>query len=226
MRSTASEVNLSVKDFTRYFKAGRLGKLWLPNGEAYDHPGGRFFDNGSVTDFYIRLDDLYKMVCGWKVNHIQVPLDDIIAIVAFGSAVRYPGVVKIKHTHRRYWLFGEKVTTIEEEPIQPEDADFLVVTGRNLTRDVVLEPETLWVYGSGTWIKKGGIHIINRGVDQVLKGVRAKDTVSKSALRNGVPVFFDNRFKDMLAKTGIKSATSRRMYWDETSGGRLTGKIR
>ena len=219
MKSTAVETVLHMDDFTKYFEATRLGRLYFPNGKAYVHPGGRFFQNSAITDFYINLADLYKLVTGWKVNHTLVPLDDIVAIIAFGSAVRHPGFQEV--TRNR--LFHGPVT--EQVPIQPSDADFLVITGENLMREEVLEPISLHTYDCGTWIEKGGIHLVNRGVNQLLNGVRANDTVSASALREGVPIFFNGRLDGVVTQAGVAKTTPRKILWDENAKGFLTGRI-
>ena len=219
-----TETDLSVKDFTRYFEAKRLGRLYFPNGKCMA-PRGIAFENAEFPNFFIQLDDLYKMVSGWMVNHTQVPLDDIVAVIAFGSAVRHPGVQEVPRTHRKYLLFGEKVTKVKQVQIQPNDADFLVITGENLMREEILEPISIETYDCGTWIRKGGIHLVNRGVSQLLNGVRANDTVSASALREGVPVFFNGRFGNVSTEAGVQSATPRKILWDENSDGFLTGRI-
>lgn len=224
MKNTMTETNLSMKDFTRYFEQKRLGKLYFPNGKCMV-PRGQWIENAEFQNFFIHLDDLYKMISGWKVNHTLVPLNDIVAVIAFGSAIRYPGVNEIPRTRRKYLLFGEKVTKIKQVPIQPNDADFLVITGENLMREEVLEPTSVETYDCGTWITKGGIHLVNRGVNQLLNGVRANDTVSESALREGLPVFFDNRFKNVYSQAGVTPTTPRKIFWDENSEGFLTGMI-
>ncbi|TSC91554.1 MAG: hypothetical protein CEN90_352 [Parcubacteria group bacterium Licking1014_17] len=219
MKSTAVETVLHMDDFTKYFEATRLGRLYFPNGKAYVHPGGGFFQNSAITDFYINLADLYKLVTGWKVNHTLVPLDDIVAVIAFGSAVRHPGFQEVKRNR----LFRGPVT--EQVPIQPSDADFLVITGENLMREEVLEPISLHTYDCGTWIEKGGIHLVNRGVSQLLNGVRANDTVSSSALREGVPIFFNGRLDGVVTQAGVTKTTPRKILWDENAKGFLTGRI-
>ena len=224
MKSTMTETNLSMMDFTRYFEAKRLGKLYFPNGKCMI-PHGLAFENAEFPNFFIRLDDLYKMVSGWKVNHTLVPLDDIIAVIAFGSAVRHPGVQEVSRERRKYLLFGEKVTKVKQVAIQPNDADFLVITGENLMREEVLEPISIKTYDCGTWIRRGGIHLVNRGVSQLLNGVRFNDTVSASALREGVPVFFNGRFGNVSMEAGVQSATPMKVHWDENGQGFLTGRI-
>lgn len=227
MKDTAVETVLQMDDFTKYFETKRLGRLYFPNGKTYVHPGGRWFDRSSITNFYINLTDLYKLVTGWKVNHTLVPLDDIVAVIAFGSAVRHPGVQKVYQERRKYLLFGEKVMEVKYVPIQiqPNDADFLVITGENLMREEVLEPISLHTYDCGTWIEKGGIHLVNRGVSQLLNGVRANDTVSVSALREGVPIFFNGRLDGVVAQAGVTKTTLRKILWDENDDGFLTGRI-
>ena len=219
MENTAVETVLHMEDFTRYFEANRLGKLSFPNGKAYVHPGGNSFDHSSITDFYINLTDLYKLVTEWKVNHIGVPLDDIVAVIAFGSAVRYPGFTEVVK-HR--WFRGP---VTKQVPIQPNDADFLVITGKDLMREKILKPISLHTYDCGSWIEKGGIHLVNRGVSQLLNGIQANDTVSISALQEGVPIFFNGRLGDVFARSGIINTTQRKILWDENSRGCLTGRI-
>lgn len=226
MRQTAIETNLSMKDFTKYFEQKRLGRLYFPNGKAYVRPDGMFSGPSSAVNFYVDLNNLYKMASGWRVNHTLVPLEDVIAVIAFGSAVRHPGVEDVPHTRRKYLLFGEKVTTIKQVPIQPNDADFLVITGENLVREEVLDTIAFEDYGHDICITEGGIHLINRGVSQLLNGVRANDTVSVSALREGVPVFFNGRFENVATQSGIERTTPKKIYWDENAGGFLTGWIR
>ena len=215
MKNTLVEAKLSMKDFARYFEAKRLGRLSFPNGESYSIDG--------FVDFYIRLNDLYKLASDWKVNLTLVPLDDIVAIIAFGSAVRYPGT--IPGTRQQYWLFGKDVQTKKQVRIMPRDADFLVITKGNLIREEVLDPTLAFDNYGASIVRKGGIHLINRGVDQLLKGIHANDTVSASALREGVPLFSNGRLESVLAQANIESTTPRKLFWDEDNDGCLTGRI-
>lgn len=224
MTGTATETQLSMDDFTRYFEAKRLDRLFFPNGQCMI-PHGSAFEDAEFPNFFVRLDELYKLVSGWKVNHTLVPLNDIVAVIAFGSAVRYPGVEEVARQRRKYLLFGERITKVKRIPIQPHDADFLVITGNDLMREAVLEPVSIATYDCGTWIRTGGIHLVNRGVNQLLNGVRANDTVSQSALREGVPVFSNGRFAAVCAQAGIASVTPRKILWDETKAGALVGRI-
>ena len=219
------ERNLSMGDFTRYFEGNRLGRLFFPNGKCFT-PNGQWFENGEITPFHIDLKDLYKLlVTGWKINGTEVPLDDLVGVIAFGSAVKYPGYEEIIKTRKKYWFFGPKIKKPEQIPIQPEDADFLVITGQDLLRERVLEPVSLKTYDCGTWIKEGGIHLVNRGIEQVVNGVQSGDTISASAMREGVPIFYNGRLENVQNRTGISRETPRRIDWDEDKRGYLVGKI-
>ena len=222
MQNTMTEARLSMNDFTRYFEANRLGKLYFPNGVYVEHMYRTWYSGSS---FFIHLADLYKLVSGWKINHTLVPLNDIIAIIAFGSAVRYPGIEKVSHVRSKYFFFGPTVTITRERKIQPRDADFLVITEQNLMREEVLEPISEKTYDAGTWLKRGGIHLVNRGVNQLLNGIQANDTISSSALREGVSVFLNEHWQNLLDRAGILTTTPRKVFWDENSDGLLTGNI-
>jgi len=222
MNNTMIETNLSMKDFTNYFNQKRLDRLYFPNGYC-KIPNGLIAEHASIFDFFVTLSDLYKLVCGWRITKTLVPLHDIIAVIAFGSAVRLPYIKK--GIRRKYYFFGSMVKTEKQVFIQPSDGDFLVITGQNLIRKEILEPVSIETYDCGTWIKKGGIHLVNRGVNQLLKGMQANDTVSISAMQEGVPIFFDERFSDIITRTNIKRMTSRKILWDENNEGFLFGRI-
>ncbi|MBI2676354.1 MAG: hypothetical protein HYX21_00145 [Candidatus Yanofskybacteria bacterium] len=218
MKSTAVETVLHMDDFTKYFETKRLGRLYFPNGRCYTH-----YELSQNDPFFIRLDDLYKLVTGWRVNHTLVPLGDIVAVIAFGSAVRHPK--DIPYSRRKYFLFGPMVTGVYQEEIQPRDADFLIITGGNLMPESVLEPDLVHDNYGGAYVAKGGIHLVNRGISQLLNGVRANDTVSASALREGVPIFFNGRLDSVVTQAGVTKTTPRKIFWDENREGYLTGRI-
>jgi hypothetical protein len=232
MIETMIETDLTIKDFTKYFETHKLGKLSFPNGQCYTPPEfrsllfGKAFEAGEITDFHINLNDLYKLASGWKINKTEVPLDDIIGIIAFGSAVKYPGYEEVIKTSKKYFLFGPDTTKIKQVPIQPKDVDFLVITNKDLTRNKVLEPVSLDTYDCGTWIKEGGIHLVSRGIEQVINGVKSNDTVSISALQQGVPIFYNKaQLEEIRNKTGIRKQTPRKIKWDEDKNNNLVGKI-
>lgn len=224
MKSTMTETDLTMDDFRRYFEKNSLGDLFFPNGRCMT-PHGQFFENSEFMNFHVRLDDLYKLVSGWRVNRTLVPLDDIVAVIAFGSTVRQPGTYEVTRTRRKYLFFGEKLSIKKTVPIQPNDADFLVITGENLMREEVLEPISIETYDCGTWIRTGGIHLVNRGINQVINGVKANDGISKAALLEGVPIFFNGGLTSVYSRTGITPRTTRKLLWDEDRKGHLTGVI-
>ena len=123
------EKNLSMQDFTNYFEYNRLGKLYFPNGYCFDP---------LRIPFSINLRDLYKLVTGWTIDKTSIPLDNIVGIIAFGSAVRFPGYEDVSTTRKKYLLFGPEVTKTKQIPIQPNDADFLVITGENIVKEEIV----------------------------------------------------------------------------------------
>jgi hypothetical protein len=223
----AIQTDLSMNDFTKYFEANKLGKLYFPNGECFTS-NGNGFENGEITKFHVDLSDLYKLVTGWKINKTEVPLDDILGVIAFGSAVKHPGYEEVPILKRKYFLFGPKEDTGRKKKvlIEPDDADFLVITGRDLIREKVLKPISLNTYDCRTWIKEGGIHLVNRGANQIINGTHSNDTISISALREGVPVFYNKeRLEEVVKEAGVSMTTPRKLSWDKDNSGYLTGKI-
>ncbi len=223
-RLEMTEANLSMQVFTKYFDENRLGKLYFPNGQCFT-PSGEIFEDGTITPFHIDLRDLYKLVTGWRINGAEVPLGDIVGVIAFGSAVRHPGYKEVSTTRKKYVLFGPEVARTKQVPIQPSDSDFLVITGGNLMSEKILKPVSLVTYDCGAWIKEGGIHLVNRGIEQVVGGVQAGDTVSASAMREGVPIISNGRLGEVQSRTGITSTTPLRVFWSENKKGYLVGRI-
>jgi len=221
------ETNLTMQDFTEYFEKRKLGKFSFPNGRSFSP------DVEDWVNLYVDLKDLYRTVVGWKINDTEVPLDDIIGVIAFGSAVRYPGYTKVPETRRKFLLFGEKYETgkMKRIPIDPEDVDFFVLTQNNITRHEYIVPGKATIdFGSGgcmTSITKGGINLVNRGIDQFLKGIGEGDTISVSAIKEGIPIFSDKQWLEkIIEQSGITPNTPRKVFWDETERGYLVGKIK
>jgi hypothetical protein len=224
------ETNLSMKDFTRYFEQKRLGKLSFPNGRCYVSTERA----DTTTNLFVKLHEVYKLITGWKINRTLVPLNDIVAVIAFGSTVRFPNAGFSEHIwkRRKYFLFGPEITFRHQTLKKPEDVDFYVLTGKNMTREEIIHSESITLYsnyGSAeAYTKKAGIHLINRGVNQFLKGIKADDTVSISAIKEGVPIFFNGRFNNVLTQAnqlGVKRGTPRKVLWDEDNEGCLFGEI-
>ena len=219
------ESDLSIQDFSEYFEQDKLGELYFPNGECDIQPLTRMVSRRDKVPFFVKLAELYKLVTDWRINHTEVPLDDILGIVAFGSAVKYPGTQTIESKSRKYLFLGPEITRKRVVPIQPNDADFLVLTEHDLLRERVLRPISLETYDMGTWIIKGGIHLVNRGVNQFLNGINESDTISISAVNEGVPIFYRDGFNDILSQSGITRETPRKIRWDTDNTGKLKGQI-
>lgn len=231
------ETDLTIQDFTKYFEKNKLGRFYFPNGEREKH----YYLNEDGSEWEknlsIELKNLYKIMSGWKINHLEVPLDEIIAIISYGSAVKYPGYKLIPETKKKFLnLFGSEIETGRKirKDIMPNDIDFFVLTENDITRDEYIKPKTkdltLGVMGSGgciTAIVEGGINLVNRGVEQLIKGVKNGDTISTSAFKEGIPIFYDKeRLEEIRNKTGISKETPRKVYWDENQDGNLFGKIK
>jgi len=197
--------NLSFKDFVHYAQQAKLGRLNLPNGRVKRLLGY------SKDSLFVKLTDLYRLINSIVTMHGLIP-ENILAIIAVGSAVLSPGYREVYITRRKFILFGPWVVDHRRVPIQPNDIDFLIITDKNLGY-------------AGTWLKKSGIHLVNRGIEQMAQCVRVHDTVSMRALSEGIPIFFDERMKSLSSKIGIKSKTPRKIYWNENQEGHLSGSI-
>lgn len=215
---------LRLEHFAQSFSAGRLGRLWFPNGRAFE-PHGQRFENGEILPFNVHLGDLFKLMTDWRVDGHEVPPEDIVAVVAFGSAVRVPGTHEVKSARRRFLIAGPMTERVQVVPIQPKDADFLVITRRNLIRERVLVPVSLETYDCGTWIQRGGIHLTNRGAEQVIAGVSDGDTISINALKNGVVLLADGDFADVRSRANTQCVNPYEASWEEDDRGRLFGRI-
>lgn len=206
MRSTAVETVLHMDDFTKYFEAKRLGKLYFPVTLS--------FSDGEYL--HIELSDLYKLVTKWRVTHTLISPEDIVAVVAFGLSVHRSGFREVKK-HR--WFFGDKMY------ISQDHADFIVVTAKDLADEEKLNPVYGGSVGYDDHVSRTGINIFYRGVNQFLNMVRTNDTMSTSALQEGVPIFFNGLFEEVVTQAGVAKTTPRRILWDENGDGFLTGRI-
>ncbi len=214
------ERKLSVQDFKDYFEKNRLGRLYLPNGN---------WGKGMSLE----LKELFKLMSGWKIkNESEVPFNDILAVIAYGSAIKYPGYEMVPITEPKYLgLFGPKIETGERTKryISPRDVDFFVLTESDITRHEYIAPglytQDLGSGGCLTSVVKSGINLVNRGTSQLLNGINQGDTISVSAMREGVPVFYNGRLDDVQKRSGIARETPRRLLWDENEEGYLVGKI-
>ena len=217
------ELELSLDDFRDYYKAKRLGELHLPNGS-----------------YKISLSSLYDCLASWKINGHYLSVDDLAAIIVFGSAVRYPGFTEQPTVTKKYWLFGPAEKSMRKVPINPHDVDFLIVTKKNMTEEKVIPA----VRGDRAIDSYGGtvpvivyeeMHLVCRGVNQMLEGVTYRsgtsipiDSVSEHVLREGVPLFYNEAgLEHLLSRSSVKRKTPRRVIWKETLlGKQLVGRIK
>lgn len=218
------ETDMTPTDFQEWFEKDGLGKLYFPVGKAYI-PNERWFEHEDIVDFFIELKDLYELVTGWKINKQDVLISEIIAIIAMGSAIG--PTYKIIRTGKKYIIFGDKIPI--KEKIQPQDADFLVITRKNMINEKVLKPLSLETYDCGTWITKGGIHLVNRGREQVINGYANEDTISINALHTGIIVFsipeeLDAIYED-IDRDKITYSPLWNMKWAKSKSGKLIGDI-
>jgi len=217
--------NLTISDFTSYFDKGKLGRLYFPVGKAYDQPGGGFFDYAAICSFFIKLDELYKIVVGWRINNQDIKMEEIIAIIAFGSAVG-PGTKEVERSRKKYLMFGSKEKYTTEINVTPQDADFFVITKKDMIEEKVLKPISMDTYDCGTWIVKGGIHLVNRSKEQCSNGVLEEDTVSINALSKGVPIFYTEEFKEFRKEIKLPNdSLYDNVRWKVSDKGILTGTI-
>jgi len=219
------ETKLTTRDFAKFFERGDLGKLSFPNGTVFI-ARGIYTEWGRSVPLFVNLDELYKAAVGWEINKSVVKLDDIIAIVAYGSAVQHPGYDEYIQRYKKYLIFGPMKTKVKRVPVRPRDIDFLVITRTNLYRRVVLAPEWREVYGGEALLTKGGIHLVNRSRINIIRGIRAGDTVSSSSLEYGIPIFTTSDFWKLKNDVKITKKNPRKVYWDTNSRGLLHGEIR
>jgi len=222
------DVNLSIQDFQKYFRNHKLGKLFFPNGRCKvpimqeDILFGKY-TTLKEAPFYVPLSELYKAMVGWKIKDTEIQLDEVVGIIAFGSAVRYPGY-RIEYTKKRKFLFGPRIYDPVRIPLNPKDADFLVITENNMTRETHIDP-LIYEGKYGNDIIEGGIHLVNRGLEQVINGINEGDTVSRHALTEGIPLFYSEKLTSLYDRLSMNRNPNLTLYWDEDARGNLQGKI-
>jgi len=208
-------------DLQKWFNEKRLGKFHFPTGDFLD-------EDYLPSTYFVHLRDLYEMVVEWRINGQAVPIDKILAIVAFGSAVG-PWQKETVKKRRKYLFFGPEIEYTEREYIQPNDADFLVITEQEMLKDAYLKAISRETYDSGTCLKRGGIHIVNRSLRQLATGIENReDTISLNAVFHGVPIFFVPDLDRRLNQHDIINPweKGRSVWWRETDEGLIVGEIR
>jgi hypothetical protein len=203
---------VSISKITEHYQDKNLGKLYFPNGKC--------LVNKQYVDFNIDLIDLYELLTDWSINDdwsnvtSKVDIDDIIAVIAFGSAVKYPGYTIEETKEKKYLFFGPDVITKYRVNLEPKDADFLVITKTRMIDFRKLDPVvSKWAndYDCGTDIKKAGIHLVNRSWDQFLNGINdGTDTVSISGLKEGILLFGGS---DLFESNKLKFDSPHTIKW-------------
>ena len=207
------EIELSLDDFRDYHEAKKLGELHLPNGS-----------------YKISLNNLYDNLVSWKIEGKTISVDDLVAIIVFGSAVHYPGFTEQLTTAKKYFFFGPAEKRIKRVPIDPNDVDFLIVTRENMTEEKVIPAvrrEICDDYGVSMRVLEliyKEMHLVCRGVNQMLAGANYRsgtsipiDSVSEHVLREGVPIFYNKSELDyLISHSSVKRETPRRVIWGET----------
>ncbi|MEK6863642.1 MAG: hypothetical protein AABW53_03010 [Nanoarchaeota archaeon] len=129
------ELELSLEDFEDYHERNKLGYLYLPNGSMK-----------------IDMERLYSGITTWRIGGKILSAADVTAVIAFGSAVRYPGFTEHPTITKKYWLFGPAEKSTIKVPIEPNDVDFLIVTRENLDGETFIFAKTSGEYGSNSVI--------------------------------------------------------------------------
>jgi len=211
---------LTILDFEYYFKAYKLGQLCFPVGFTF---------NGYSDDnpFFINLNELYRLIIGWKIDEHEINIEEleIVAVIAFGSAVG-PKKRTVEKIKSKFIFFGSKTTSYQEKYIQPKDVDFLIITKEAIIKEKVLKPVSIRLYDRGTCIKKGGIHLVNRSMEQCENGISEEDTISISALSKGIPIFCNDEFASFRSKISVlNQALYEKVMWEIDSENVLKGTI-
>lgn len=215
------KVNPSVADLRRYYIEHRLGLLTFPNGKC-SIPTGIMPWQQDQLNFYVGLVGLCRLIYGWDLERPLVDPQDTVAIIAIGRAVQYPGVDRISGERRRYWIFGPKVPCVDEIPIQPADAEFLVITASGSGRDASIDPQ--WLPMDCQILVTGGIQVTFCSLDAAREAMSDPCGKTAAAVRDGVPLFSDVRFEELLKHHSIAPSGARHIVWCET-GQHLQGTI-
>ena len=122
-----------------YFEQERLGHLSFPNGECLDEPAERKIP-AKYAPFRALLLDIYRSITGWnETGNTELPLDQILGVIAFGDSIRIPG---LKIRKKYFNLFGPEIKTNKPQKIYPTHADILIVTKDEVDyAPQIIEPE-------------------------------------------------------------------------------------
>lgn len=166
----------------RLFLECELGRLGLPNSPKP-----------------VELRALLEGLKAWKEVHLEV----VVAIIIFGSAIE-----RSYYEVEKRFLFWKYLKRVSRPAAN--DVDFLVITKKNLTSDLIFRVARKTCvyegeYGSHTLALAPGLHLIQRGLGQFVEGVNTGlDNVSLDAFRKGVVLAADSEFLDALGACQAK----------------------
>ena len=210
------ETDLSMKDFTEYFEQKRLGKLYFPNGRPV-------YCDDVWQSFHVHLSDLYKLITGWKINSTEMSPNDIFAVIASGSAIRFKEEIKKR---KKYFLAGPEIVIRKQINFFPDDVNFYVLINKDLDKKASIPPLYEHPASSPSYVTEVGINVFQLGINQLLNKFKEEDKISIDVLKEGVPIFFNEKLEDVIIKSEIKKETPRKVYWDEDRNGYLIGEIK
>lgn len=202
--------DLSLAEFVELYKQKKLGRLYFPNGNCVNSNGKNFM-NFEFSRFFIHLDELCKMIIEGEFG-----LDDIMAVITFGQAVRSTELESNTDFIRR-GLF-ERV----ELENQPSFGNFLVVTTQNICSAVFLQPVFIELDEKGTWVNKGGIGLYNRDFEKFHKNTVLNNDLN---LEGAVTIFVNRIFSSMLTDLDVLPPVSKQVCWNKDHAGNLTAWI-
>jgi hypothetical protein len=149
-------------------------------------------------------------------------VDDIQAIIIFGSAVHYPGYEVEYYYKKKYIFFGDAVKKKRIKYKDVGDVDFLIITNKKYFDITYIKTKTN-EYWDGSCVTSKlvscGIDLMNRSISQVKDGINNGDSIALSAIRNGV-VLCDN---GILKEFGIKNESN--LYFKEVIDGLNYGLV-
>ena len=127
---------LNLKDFEKYFNKNKLNNLLLPNKPNIDAL--------DIKDCSLKIDLhwLYKEITKWKIKGQDIKTNDIVAVIVFGSSVRYPneGFYEYIKERKKYVIFGQVVKEKKRKPKKVRDIDVLVITKQDMSDEKVIKP--------------------------------------------------------------------------------------
>ncbi len=235
METLPKHGTLPFEDFMHYGERTQLGDISFLNGYCYtaDTSPGAWIGKGGFVSFFASLQALYQLLDTWQIEQKPVlDKDNIVGMLSFGSAVRVPGYTEVPVFGKKYVLFGENVQiSTKRDQIQPNDADFLVLTRRNHITNLHIPANRVHscrmgkvddMYGKSTHISQGGIHLVTRGVEQLYEGIKSEqDPISLESVRDGVPIVGGKALEDVIASCGVNPNNTLNARWGYDADARV-----